>query len=121
MPPTARPCSRSFESNSHCEEKVVTATNIILQYVPSSIFAGTQYLDITLTGSGEGVYITHGKAITIRWEKASNSDITRYYDENDNEIELNTGKTWVQMIENSGKDRCYLYATEEEMNQESNQ
>ena len=90
----------------------VKAANLILQNVSSSIFPGTEYLDITLNGSGSGKFITRGKAVDITWSKDSNSDITHYYYDNGDEIELNTGKTWVHLIENAGVDRCTISGPE---------
>ena len=92
----------------------VYAKNIIFQFVPSSIYSGTQYLNIPLNGSGTGKFFTNGKMVDITWKKNSNSDITRYYDAAGNEIVLNPGKTWVCLIQNSYDDRSEIYATVEE-------
>ena len=97
----------------------VKAANLILQNVSSSIYPGTEYLDITLTGSGQGKYITRGKACDITWKKESNSDITHYYYENGDEIELNPGKTWVHLIENAGADRCEISSSEGQTDSEN--
>lgn len=45
-----------------------------------------------------GYYLTNGRAIPITWTKNSDLDITRYYDANGNEIQLNTGKTYVALV-----------------------
>ena len=42
-----------------------------------------------------GYYFTQGKVIPIRWEKTSDRGATKYYDIDGNEIELNTGKTYI--------------------------
>ncbi|MBR1635868.1 MAG: DUF3048 domain-containing protein [Lachnospiraceae bacterium] len=91
----------------------VKAANLILQNVSSSIFPGTEYLDIALNGSGSGKFITRGKAVDITWSKDSNSDITHYYYDNGDEIELNSGQTWVHLIENAGVDRCSITGSED--------
>ena len=49
-------------------------------------------------GSGKGKYITTGKAMDITWKKGSYEEVTRYYDESGEEIVLNPGKTWVQVV-----------------------
>ena len=46
-----------------------------------------------------GYYVTQGKAIKVRWEKTSDYEPTRYYDMDGNEIELNTGKTYIAIIQ----------------------
>lgn len=42
-----------------------------------------------------GYYFTKGKVIPIRWEKTSDRGATKYYDLDGNEIEMNTGKTYI--------------------------
>jgi len=46
-----------------------------------------------------GWFFTNGKGIPIRWEKMSDFEPTRFYDEFDNEIEFNTGKTMILIIQ----------------------
>ena len=47
----------------------------------------------------EGFYITNGNAIPITWEKTTDFGATKYYDSNGNEIVLNTGKTFICIIQ----------------------
>lgn len=47
----------------------------------------------------KGVYCTNGKAIEVTWKKTGDYEPTRYYDKDGNEIELNTGKTNICIIE----------------------
>lgn len=47
----------------------------------------------------DGWFFTNGKGIHVTWEKTSDYGATRYYDDNGNEIKLNTGKTMVCIIE----------------------
>ena len=46
----------------------------------------------------QGYFITNGKAIKVTWRKGEDTQPTRYYDENGNEITLNTGKTYVALV-----------------------
>jgi hypothetical protein len=46
-----------------------------------------------------GWYFTNGKGIRITWEKNRDYDATRYYDENGNEVVINTGKTMILIIQ----------------------
>ena len=41
----------------------------------------------------DGYYFTNGKAIHVTWEKTADYEPTKYYDDNGNEVEVNTGKT----------------------------
>lgn len=47
----------------------------------------------------DGWYFTNGKGIHVTWEKESDYGATRYYDDNGNEIVMNTGKTMVCIVE----------------------
>ncbi len=47
----------------------------------------------------DGWYFTDGKGIHVNWKKTGDYDPTRYYDDNGNEIELNTGKTNICIIQ----------------------
>lgn len=47
----------------------------------------------------DGWYFTNGKGIHVTWEKTSDYGATRYYDDDGNEIQLNTGKTMVCILE----------------------
>ncbi len=53
-----------------------------------------------------GYYFTQGKVIPIRWEKTTDRGATKYYDLDGNEIELNTGKTYIAV---SQEEREVIY------------
>lgn len=74
-------------------------TNIIVQYIKTEDL-GEGYLSMQCMDSGmPGYYFTHGKCIPITWSKAEDYSATRYYDEQGNEIALNTGKTMICIVE----------------------
>ena len=50
------------------------------------------------SGSGEGYYITDGKAIPISWSKTSEQGRTIYFDMTADEIQVNTGKTYLGFV-----------------------
>ena len=76
------------------------AKNIIIRYTKSYSIKGDAYgrQEMITTGSGTGYYITEGKAISIKWSKKSRSSPTKYTDEAGNEIKLNVGQTWIQVM-----------------------
>lgn len=47
----------------------------------------------------DGWFFTEGKGIHINWVKESDYEATRYYDDDGNEIVLNTGKTMILIVE----------------------
>lgn len=49
--------------------------------------------------SRDGWFFTNGKGIHVTWAKTSDYGATRYYDDSGSEVELNTGKTMICIIE----------------------
>lgn len=47
----------------------------------------------------DGWFFTNGRGIHVTWEKNTDYGATRYYDDNGNEIVLNTGKTMICIVE----------------------
>ena len=83
----------------------IACTNIIIQFVGISYLDDNESLKITTVGSGDGVFITRGKKIDITWKKDSEFEITHYYDKAGNEIKLNSGKTWILLVNKKNKDK----------------
>lgn len=68
---------------------------------------GKGYLALQCHDSTEdGYYFTNGKGIHVTWEKTSDYGATTFYDDNGNEIALNTGKTMICVVE---KDDSFSY------------
>lgn len=73
--------------------------NVILQNAEYQLYDTNGYLVFLVNTSGRsGYYITEGKSIPITWSKESDIMPTRYYDSDGNEIQLNTGKTYVGIV-----------------------
>lgn len=47
----------------------------------------------------DGYYFTNGKAIHVTWKKTADYEPTKYFDDNGNEVEFNTGKTMICIVE----------------------
>ena len=47
----------------------------------------------------DGWYFTNGKAIHITWKKEADYSPTKYYDDNGEQVEFNTGKTMILIVE----------------------
>jgi hypothetical protein len=77
----------------------LTFKNLLIQNTTFSQLDENGYLIYNVIGSGDGYYITNGKAVPIKWIKSGESDQTIYLDLNTGEqIELNTGKTYVALV-----------------------
>ncbi len=80
--------------------KQFEAKNIIIQFVPNYDIKGDQKgrQEMNTLGSGNGYFITGGKSIKLKWSKESRNSQTKYTDETGNQIKLNIGQTWIQIM-----------------------
>lgn len=79
----------------------IIAKNIIIQKATTRVIDNKGRLSVDLEGNGEGIYITNGNAINIKWLKPSGKGKTLYYmNDSNNEIILNPGVTWIQIVQN---------------------
>ncbi len=73
--------------------------NVILQNCSFTQLDENGYLIYNCINPGAlGWYITNGEAKVISWSKTSETGITKYYDDNGDELEINTGKTYISLI-----------------------
>jgi hypothetical protein len=78
----------------------LTFTNILVQNIYTEVLGTPDYLAMQCHDTTrDGWYFTNGKGIHVNWKKSSDYGATRYYDDNGNEITLNTGKTMVLIVE----------------------
>jgi Protein of unknown function (DUF3048) C-terminal domain len=54
--------------------------------------------DVANIGSGKAIVFQEGSQIAATWKKASNTDLTRFYDSSGSEIELVRGEIFMQSI-----------------------
>lgn len=81
-------------------DEQLTFKNVIIQKAHYEVLDKNLYLafrvhDINM----DGYYITNGKAIPITWKKTEEFGPTTYYDLEGNEIKLNTGKTYIAIVQ----------------------
>ena len=81
--------------------KVLSFDNVILQKVGYKTYDANGYMIYDVVNSEEGLYITRGKVVNIKWSKAGETDITKFViTETGEEVQLNTGKTYISLIPN---------------------
>lgn len=81
--------------------ELVTTKNIIVTFARNKALndgSGKDRQDLSNVGTLDGYYITNGKAIEIKCYKASRTAQTIYRDLEGNEIEVNDGNTFVQIV-----------------------
>jgi len=92
---------RYVNNDAYKDEKTkihLSASNVIIQRANHKVIDNEGRLKVDLVGKGSGFFLTKGKSMPITWEKSSRRAATVYYDSEGNEIVLNVGVTWIQVI-----------------------
>lgn len=77
-------------------QKPLSFKNILVQKVYMGFESDGVHRTMDNVGEGEGYYLTNGKIYNIRWKKEDKNSPTKYFLQ-DEELELNPGKTAVQI------------------------
>lgn len=83
------------------DDEITSFTNVILECISFTQLDQNGYLtyNVTDSTSHEGYYLSKGVAVPITWSKATPEGITHYYYKSTGqEIELNTGKTYIAFV-----------------------
>lgn len=92
---------RKKDGKDHLDESdksVIFAKNIIIQEVNAKVIDNEGRLSIDLIGEGKGKFFANGKGIDITWVKKDRKSRTIYYKEDGQELLLNPGITWIQVV-----------------------
>lgn len=89
----------SDEPHTDATGEQLSFKNILVQYTKQETLDENGYLVLQCHDSTrDGWFFTNGKGIHVNWEKDSDYGPTRYYDDNGDEITLNTGKTMICIV-----------------------
>ena len=95
------------ENGTNCidykTKEQVNTKNIIVQKINYKVCDDNYYWDLQTTGSGKGYYITNGYAVPITWSKKDRKSQTKYYYEDGSEINVNDGRTYIELQTNNQK------------------
>ena len=82
--------------------QVLTFKNVLIQKCDYSLLDNHGYMVYNVMQEDmPGYYITDGYAQKITWSKTSENGLTKYYDENGLELEINRGKTYITLVPES--------------------
>lgn len=94
--------SMDGKSSTNKEDKVPLAfKNIVVQITSIKIQADGDHLDIALVGQGTGYVISNGKFTKMHWSKKDAISQTQLTDEQGNDLPLNPGNTWWNIVDKS--------------------
>lgn len=97
---------RSVNGQAYKDEatsKQVTTTNILVQKVKSKVLDSKGRLKINMTSGGKAILFTNGVAVQGRWSRKDLDSPTIFMDESGNELKLNVGTTWIQVVDDGVK------------------
>lgn len=81
-------------------EQQLAFKNVLVQYTYHEVRDQKGYLAFQVHDTTrDGYYFTNGKGIHVTWKKTSDYEATKYYDDNGKEIEINTGKTMICIVQ----------------------
>ncbi len=83
--------------------KQIAVKNIIVQHAHHFDVTDTVYTNIDLIGSGDAEYFIDGVMKKGNWERVDENSMTRYLDEDGQEIPFKPGKTFIQIMRNDSE------------------
>ena len=75
----------------------ITTKNIIIEKITYNVTDDGYYWNLHDVGTGDGYYITNGKAVPIKWSKANRTSKTVYTYLDGTEIEVSDGRTYIEV------------------------
>lgn len=89
----------SDEPHTDASGTQLSFKNVLVQFVKQEVLDDRGYLVLQChDDTRDGWFFTNGKGIHVNWKKGSDYDATRYYDDNGDEVVLNTGKTMICIV-----------------------
>lgn len=91
--------TRYLDGSEHLDEDGVAlqAKNVVIQYLKVSVTDNEGRLAISMIGYGDALVCLDGACSRAVWKKPSSQARTRYYIDED-EIEFNAGKIWINIV-----------------------
>lgn len=80
------------------EGEPILADNIVIAITDVEVIDSVGRRDVRTTGEGEGYVLQDGRLIAAIWKKPSATERLRFYNDQDEEIAMNPGITWIEII-----------------------
>ncbi|PIQ73431.1 hypothetical protein COV58_02465 [Candidatus Roizmanbacteria bacterium CG11_big_fil_rev_8_21_14_0_20_36_8] len=85
----------------------LSAKNVIVVFADETAandgYEGGQHLLYDVVGSDDVIIFKNGKAIKGTWEKLTEEDMMRFYDDKGDEVSLVSGKIWISILPTGNK------------------
>jgi hypothetical protein len=86
----------------------LAVSNIVFQHIRGWSRDDKGYLQFELFGSGKAQVFTNGRMIEGTWVRDGENEPAKFYDQQDNEIIFNQGKTWICVIREDYADKIVI-------------
>jgi len=82
----------------------VVAKNVLIQRVQTTVFPESthQTMDVSVIGSGAGIFISNRRQIPLQWQKHWSAGLTDHTDEHGAKLPFQPGQTWVEILSTEG-------------------
>lgn len=80
-------------------QEVITADNVLVQYVKSSVIDAKGRLEIDMCAGGDAVLFTKGGIVKGTWTREDLDSRTIFTDADGNEFKFSVGNTWVEVVD----------------------
>lgn len=81
----------------------IKVKNIVIQKTSISLSEDGLHVNIPLVGEGEGMLISNGKCVDIKWYKKDITSQTKFMDSTGKDLGLNPGNTWWNIIDKNNE------------------
>jgi len=83
--------------------KAITESNILIQYVSSRVLDSHKRLAIDMTAGGKALLFTGGEVVKGTWSRENLNSQTVFTDDEGNDFVLTRGKTWIHVVDQNSK------------------
>lgn len=81
----------------------ILANNVIVMAAEITVVDSTGRRHIKTVSEGDALIVQDGRMILGRWKKAERTERLRFYNAEGKEIEMNAGKTWIEVVSSLDK------------------
>lgn len=96
--------SQARDPHFDSDRSQIVADTVIVQFVDTTVLDGVGRLGMDTIGAGDSIVFQKGHAISGEWKKERVTDRTRFFAENGDEVVLNAGKIWIEVINRDAVD-----------------
>lgn len=93
---------RFINGNPHLDgssNTQISCSTVLIQVAEHVVKDEEGRLEIRFVGQGTGWVFSGGRVLPVRWEKKNLRDKTRFYYENGEELRVNPGRVWVEVVD----------------------